>query len=492
MPAAEHFHQPTTTLVEPVLGRFDQPRERPLRLRLAKASPVLFQLGADVVAVVSTMAVFYLLRLRESTFHPAIRTPEFFWSVLGAAVVYWIGLFWLAGLYRNWLVRSPFDEAFAVLKAVAVGGAIPMVAMLLDSGWLSSKLIAYTALVGVTVVALRYGARRIQLRLRAEGIITFPSVLVGDAEGIADFLAHSNRHAAYGYAIIGAICDDHALGSEVPILGSLEELSSILARLEPSVCIVAFGRADHDRILALVNAATERGTQVMIVPDLYHVVMGTVRALSLYGVPLIEVSPRLLKPWQALLKRAMDIAVSAVVLLVGLPLWLLIALAIKLDSPGPVLYTQYRVGRGNRPFKLYKFRSMTQGGQWGATWTQFNDPRVTRVGYYLRRTHLDEVPQLWNVLKGDMSLVGPRPEQVEVVENIVRSVPYYNRRHVVRPGVTGWWQVQRQRGLHPELVQEIRSRLHYDFYYIENMSLRLDIEIMVRTVVVMLSGRGIA
>lgn len=477
--------------LESLLHGVALPRERTRRMRLAKASPVLFQLAADVAAIVLTISLFYALRLRESTFHPAVRTPEFFWSVLAAALVYWLGLFWLAGLYRNWLIRSPFDEAYAVLKAVAIGGAIPVIALLVDSGWLSSKLIAYTVLVAITVVAFRYGVRRIQLRLRSEGIITFPTVLVGDADGIADFLARSDRHSSYGYAIIGAVCDEGLTAGDVPVLGSLAEVEPILAQVQPAACIVAFRRADHERVLELVNTATEQGTQVMIVSDLYHAVMGMVRALTIYGVPLIEISPHLLKPWQAVVKRALDIAVSASVLAIGMPLWVLIALVIKLDSPGPVFYTQFRVGRGNRPFKLYKFRSMTHGKR-GPAWTHVNDPRVTRVGYYLRRTHLDEIPQLWNVLRGDMSLVGPRPEQIDVVERIVQLVPYYNRRHIVRPGVTGWWQVRRQRAIHEELVQEIQSRLRDDFYYIENMSLRLDLEIIVRTIVVMLRGHGIA
>ncbi|MCX7929854.1 MAG: sugar transferase [Chlorobi bacterium] len=461
------------------------------KLRLAKASPTLFQLGADVVAIVVTVVVFYLLRLHQSPL--MVPTHELFWSVLGAALVYWIGLFWLSGLYRNWLVRSPFEEAFAVLKVAVVGGAIPLVAMLLESGWFSYKLVAYTVLLAVLVIVARYGGRRLQLHLRSEGVIVFPTMLIGDAEGLADFFMQSNRHASYGYAVVGAITDDGAsvLPSDVPVLGSLSEAAHAIVRTKPAVCIVAFRHTDHERMLELASIATANGASVTIVPDLYQVVMGTVRALSLYGVPLIEISPSLLAPWQAVVKRTLDIVVSAGVLLLGIPLWFAIAVAIKLDSPGPVLFTQWRVGRGNRPFKLYKFRSMTHG-RWDGTWTQLNDPRVTKVGSIIRRLYLDEIPQFWNVLKGDMSLVGPRPEQVGLVEHFAQVIPYYTRRHIVRPGITGWWQVRRERRVLPDMIQEIRSRLQDDFYYIENMSLRLDVEIIVRTIVVMLRGHGIA
>jgi exopolysaccharide biosynthesis polyprenyl glycosylphosphotransferase len=341
-------------------------------------------------------------------------------------------------------------------------------------------------------IAARYGVRRLQMRLRSEGVIVFPTLLIGDGEGLGEFVAQSNRHTSYGYAVIGAVSDDAtAVADDVLVVGTLGELADVLDRLAPAVCIMAFRHADHDRLLEYAGIAHEHGASVMIVPDLYHVVMGTVRALSLYGVPLIEISPHLLKPWQALVKRTLDVVVSAAVLLLGMPLWVLIAVAIKLDSPGPVLFTQWRVGRGNRPFKLYKFRSMTHG-RWDGTWTQLNDPRVTRVGAIIRRLYLDEIPQFWNVLKGDMSLVGPRPEQVGLVEQFAQAVPYYTRRHVVRPGITGWWQVRRERRVLPDMIQEIRSRLQDDFYYIENMSLRLDVEIIVRTIVVMLRGHGIA
>ena len=457
------------------------------------ANPVLWQLFADVLGIGGTISVFYALRLRESALHPAVHTVEFFISVLVASIVYWVLVFWLAGLYRNWLVRSPFDEAFVVLKATAVGVAIPVIAIFLDSGWFSYKLVSYALLLAVVVIILRSAVRHLQWRLRSSGMIVYPTVLIGDYEGIRTFLEQYTPESSYGYVISGILSDDRLSDyhSTIPRLGSLSQAERLFREDIYDACILAFDRADAEQVLQLVNAASDHGLQTMIVPNLYQVVMGSVRTLSLYGLPLIVISPHLMDPWQAVVKRLLDIVVSASVLLIGLPVWMFIALAIKLDSPGPVLFTQYRVGKGNRPFKLYKFRSMSHGS-WDGTWTKLNDPRVTRVGYFLRRTHLDEIPQLWNVLIGDMSLVGPRPEQVVLAERFAQAVPYYNRRHVVRPGITGWNQVRRGRHDFPDMLQVIRSRLRDDFYYIENMSLRLDIEIIVRTIGVMLRGRGIA
>jgi len=324
-------------------------------------------------------------------------------------------------------------------------------------------------------------------------MIVYPTVLIGDYEGIRTFLEQYTPESSYGYVISGILSDDRLSDyhSTIPRLGSLSQAERLFREDIYDACILAFDRADAEQVLQLVNAASDHGLQTMIVPNLYQVVMGSVRTLSLYGLPLIVISPHLMDPWQAVVKRLLDIVVSASVLLFGLPVWMFIALAIKLDSPGPVLFTQYRVGKGNRPFKLYKFRSMSHGS-WDGTWTKLNDPRVTRVGYFLRRTHLDEIPQLWNVLIGDMSLVGPRPEQVVLAERFAQAVPYYNRRHIVRPGITGWNQVRLGRHDFPDMLHVIRSRLRDDFYYIENMSLRLDIEIIVRTIGVMLRGRGIA
>jgi len=202
------------------------------------------------------------------------------------------------------------------------------------------------------------------------------------------------------------------------------------------------------------------------------------------------VEPRLLKPWQALLKRAIDIAVSVVVLVGGAPLWALIALLIRLDSPGPALFVQERVGKDGRRFRLYKFRTMVADAEQRARWTQLNDPRVTRLGRWLRRTYLDEIPQFWNVLRGEMSIVGPRPEIPYFVERFTQMVPEYARRHVVKPGITGWWQVCRTNRDDAPTEEEVRRRLAMDFYYIENQSLALDLEIMLRTLWRMLRGKG--
>ncbi|MFN3782135.1 MAG: sugar transferase, partial [Candidatus Kapaibacteriota bacterium] len=268
-----------------------------------------------------------------------------------------------------------------------------------------------------------------------------------------------------------------------------EKFEEVLGRIRPAELFIAIDKPDHEMILDIANKCAESQIIVKIVPDLYDVLTGLVKTFPLYSIPLIEISTQLLRPWEAFLKRAIDILVSSIVLIFGLPIWILVAILIKLDSKGPVLYKQERVGKNGKIFICYKFRSMhVDAEKTGPRTTVLNDPRVTRVGYFLRKTHIDEVPQFWNVLKGEMSLVGPRPERPVFMESYSNMVPLFKRRLVVRPGITGWNQVKSP--LFETNVEHLRNRLKDDFYYIENMSLKLDIEILLRTIYLVLRGRG--
>jgi exopolysaccharide biosynthesis polyprenyl glycosylphosphotransferase len=196
-----------------------------------------------------------------------------------------------------------------------------------------------------------------------------------------------------------------------------------------------------------------------------------------------------MQPWERVVKRLIDIVVSLIVLVAGLPLWILIAILIKIDSRGPVIYKQERVGKDGKIFTLYKFRSMHENAEalTGPTWAMKNDPRVTRVGKILRKLHLDEIPQFVNVLKGDMSLIGPRPERPVFVEKLSKEIPLYRRRLKVKPGITGWAQVKYK---YDESIEDVKKKLQYDLFYIENMSLRMDLKIIAYTILHILSGKG--
>jgi len=213
-----------------------------------------------------------------------------------------------------------------------------------------------------------------------------------------------------------------------------------------------------------------------------------VKMSSIFGAPLIEVNPEIMPAWQFSLKRIIDIAVSILALMLLSPLMLVIALLVKVSSPGPVFFRQERVGKNGKPFQIVKFRSMyTDAEKNGPLLSSSTDPRITPIGRWLRRTRMDELPQFWNVLKGDMSLVGPRPERRHFIAEIMKLAPHYRHLHKVRPGITSWGQVKFG---YAENVDQMVRRLKYDILYIENMSLAVDLKILAYTVLIILKGDG--
>ncbi len=228
---------------------------------------------------------------------------------------------------------------------------------------------------------------------------------------------------------------------------------------------------------------------IKISPDMYDIISGQARTNQIYGLPLIEILPEFMPAWERSVKRLIDILVSIGILGGLLPFWLLFGIIIKIDSRGKTLYRQERVGKDGRQFNIFKFRSMSSDAEseTGPVWATEDDPRVTRVGKFLRATRIDEVPQFINVLMGDMSLVGPRPERQFFVDQLKKEMPLYTRRLRIRPGITGWAQIKHK---YDESLDDVKRKLRYDLFYIENMSLRMDFKIILSTIKVILSGKG--
>ncbi len=292
------------------------------------------------------------------------------------------------------------------------------------------------------------------------------------------------EHHELGYKVIGFV-DDKAGGDHIgyrglPLLGTLDETGDILQRDRIDQLYVALPLDEHMKMVALVESANREIVEVKVVPDLVQVIALRARLEELDGIPIININDVPLRGFNSVLKRAIDVGLSAAGLLALSPVLGVLALLVRASSPGPAFFRQERMGLDGRSFWVWKFRSMYDEAErdTGPIWAREDDPRCTPVGQFLRRSNLDEIPQLWNVFRGDMSLVGPRPERPFFVEQFKQRMPQYMLRHKVKAGLTGWAQVNGWRG-----NTSIEKRIEYDLYYIENWSVMLDLKIMWLTLV---------
>jgi exopolysaccharide biosynthesis polyprenyl glycosylphosphotransferase len=275
---------------------------------------------------------------------------------------------------------------------------------------------------------------------------------------------------------------------DLPRLGKWHDLRRIIAEHAVEEAIIAVESSEHAHISRIINELEGMPVRIKIIPDMYDIMAGSVKMTSIFGAPLIEVNPQIMPAWQFALKRLIDIVFSGVALVLLAPFLLVITLLVKTSSSGPVFFRQERIGRNGKPFKIIKFRSMyCDAEKLGPQLSSATDPRITPIGRFLRRTRLDELPQFWNVLKGEMSLVGPRPERQFFIDRITEVAPHYRHLHKVRPGITSWGQVKFG---YAENVDQMVRRLKYDILYIENMSLAVDLKILAYTVIIMLKGDG--
>jgi exopolysaccharide biosynthesis polyprenyl glycosylphosphotransferase len=454
---------------------------------------------ADMFALSVAFFCYYLVRIFSGIFTDLDPYPV--WLVLSTnafTLLYWMLLFWFCGVYISIHNRALFDEYYSVLKVILIGVFILFASVYVGTEETPSGYGSYlflTALIYFLLLAAALGVgrslvRSVVKRLRRRGIGLRRTIIIGDSPRSRQLLEMFNSKRELGFSIVGTVVTgDHASADFARLsLGRVDDINRIIAKQGVEVTVLGMER-DRDLVLRLMTETAVADTTIKIIPDLYDIVSGQARAQHLYGMPLIEVNPQIMPAWEQHLKRLLDISFSIGVLLLGSPFWLLTALLIKLEDFGPVFYSQERVGLGGRTFMIYKFRSMRQDAESrGISWTTVNDPRVTALGRVLRKLHIDEIPQFWNILIGDMSIVGPRPERPFYVEKYTKLLPSYPRRLRVKPGLTGWNQVQAEEII--ENVEFVQERLRHDFFYIENISLRLDIEIIFRTIIRILQRKG--
>ncbi len=426
-------------------------------------------------------------------------TLSYYSDVLLLISACWLLLFFFFGLYRLPPSHSRFDEGLEVLKVVTLGVLLAFVATFDQGDIRITRFLIFFYWLGLLCFTAggRVLVRSFERQLLLRGIGRRKTLIVGsDARGAR--LLHDLRMVPDSeFQIVGFV---RAAGEEergevggLPVLGGVDDLARLVLKERIEVVLIALQSNSHEEILGIVAAAEGQPVAFSITPDLYDIVTGHVRTTQIYGVPLMELKPELMSVWEQSAKRLIDVGVATGILCLLSPLWLLVIAVIKLTSKGPVLFRQERVGVGGKPFTMYKFRSMRIDAEekTGPVWVQGEDPRVTSIGKILRTLHLDEIPQCINFLRGDMSLVGPRPERPFFVDQFREQIPLYMRRFNVKPGLLGWAQAKHEFDLNStDVVGIARERLEYDLYYIENMSLKLDIKIMFQTVWFVLAGKS--
>jgi Undecaprenyl-phosphate glucose phosphotransferase len=462
---------------------------------------VAFYVASDAVLAMAAFVLAYILRFHVLTaVVPATKGVPPFEQYLN--MLPFIGLivpaaFHVQGLYRLRRGRSRVDDFFAVFVGTILAVILGLFGTLyFQAYWLPEELkdqgIYEVSQLGwamfVTInIALAYGSREVvreALEHRWKAGIGLKRVLIAGASDLGKLVADKVlQHREFGFKVIGFL-DDRASGDHIgyrglPLLGTLNEADEIIRQERIDHVYVALPLEEHVKMLGIVEATNREGVDVHVVPDLLQFIALRARLENLDGVPIISLNDVPLRGFNSVLKRGIDFAISATALLgLSVPLAAIAAL-IKYTSPGPIFYKQERMGLDGKAFEVFKFRSMYQGAEdaTGPIWARDNDPRCTTVGKWLRRLDLDELPQLWNVLRGDMSIVGPRPERPYFVEQFKHRIPQYMLRHKVKAGITGWAQVNGWRG-----NTSLEKRIEYDLYYIENWSVGLDIKIMCLTV----------
>ena len=458
----------------------------------------LLYLGLDFLLSAGCWLVFWYVRKRSFELPQDYQLEASLLLKATAIGLGWNFLIWAHGLYRFPFKRSRIREVVLLVPTVLIGvTAIALITFLNDPlsdlRDLRSMILGYSALqFGGLATARLLLSSWLKARIR-RGELAWRTIVVGAGQTAARIAAElcSSRtgHRLVGYVPLPDQTQPTALTGRLARLGRLDELPDIVRRRRIEELVIALDESDHRVLLGILNRCEGLDLQINVVPDLYDCLVGNVKIQNaLDESPLIEIYPHLISPWQLFVKRVFDIGVSAVALVLCLPLFAVLAVVIRMDSRGPVFFRQERVGRGGRPFRILKFRTMcTDAERNGPALSRDNDPRITRVGRFLRKTRLDEFPQFLNVLRGEMSLVGPRPERQFYIDQIVERAPEYLHLLKVKPGITSLGQV---RYGYAENVDQMIERMRIDILYIENISFSLDLKILLSTVLTVLGAKG--
>ena len=457
----------------------------------------------DIIAAMLSWTLFYLYRkIYIEPLKFGIEIPLDFNSQYYLALffipLFWVTIYYITGQYSNIYRKSRLLELGKTL-ITSLGGVTVIFFLLLLNDSISDYKKYYD--LYFTLLALHFSFTylfRLIITTRTihkihSRIIGFNTIVIGanqKAVRIVEEMAVQKIPA--GNKIIGFLtvdqCESYPLEKYAPNLGTYKNLQKVINDLEVEEIIIALESSEHELLSEILTILENRVHVVWGIPDLFDILSNQPRTSTIFSTPLLKISNGLMPVWQEKIKRLLDVVISLLALMIFSPVFIILAIMIKVSSNGPVFYNQERVGKFGKPFTIYKFRTMFNGAESnGPLLSSSNDSRITGIGQFLRRTHLDEIPQFVNVIWGEMSLVGPRPERKYYIDQIAKEAPYVTHLQKVRPGITSWGQVKYG---YASNVDEMVERLQYDMVYLKNISLYVDFKILIYTVMECVKAKG--